>query len=283
MKFKKNIPFVGTRPGLCGDIVLLGIPYDGSETFRKGTKAGPASISAYSDSIESFSPEFEKDIADYNVSDAGSIIFKSDNKIAVLSEIEKAASFMIKNGKKAVYTGGEHLVTFPIVKKYAEKYPGLKILYFDAHADSRDAYGGDPFSHSAVVHLMADIIPPGNIFLFGIRSFEKKEHAWLKKKKIFVDRKIENLKTVINAIKNSPVYISIDLDVFDPGIMQGVGNPEAGGIFFKEYVEIAGQFSKLKNIVAADVVELAPQYDASGASSILACKVMRELILSLCK
>jgi agmatinase len=281
MRFRKDIPFVGTTQGLDGELVLLGLPYDGSETFRKGTKTGPSSAREYSDSIESFSPDFEKDITDYPVSDAGSVMFKSGAKKKVLAEIGRAAAYMMEQGKKAVYLGGEHLVTFPLVKKYHEKYPDLKVLYFDAHADSRDAYGGDPLSHSAVVHLMADFIRPKDIFMFGIRSFEKKEFDWLKARKIQVDREMKNLPSVIGKVKKSPVYITIDMDVFDPGVMNGVGNPEAGGISFKDFTLIAREFTKLKNVVAADVVELAPQYDASGASSIFTAKVIRELILSL--
>ena len=284
MKFKRpKVPFVGTEAGLGGDLVLVGLPFDGTETFRKGTKDGPDSMRQYSDSIETFSPDFEKDIADLNISDAGNVIFRSQTVKKVLGDIESAAAYMMEKGKKALYIGGEHLVTYPLIKKYHEKYPDLQVLYFDAHADSRDSFAGDPYSHSAVVHLMADHVPAKNISLFGIRSFEKKEYYWLKKKKIFVDRRIEKLGTVINRVKNSPVYITIDMDVFNPAEMWGVGNPEGGGISFAQFTHIVGLFAKLKNVVAADIVELAPNIDATGASSIYTAKVAREVILSLAK
>lgn len=284
MKFKKpKTPFVGTDAGLGGDLVMVGLPFDGTETFRKGTKDGPDSMRCYSDSIETFSPDFERDITDLNVSDAGNVVFKSNSVKKVLSDIGDTAAYMMEKGKKALYIGGEHLVTFPLIKKYHEKYPDLHVLYFDAHADSRDQFGGSPFSHSAVVHLMADFVPAKNIHLFGIRSFEKKEYYWLKKKKISVDRKIENLGRVIDSVKNSPVYITIDMDVFNPSEMWGVGNPEGGGISFASFTSIVKQFAKLKKVVAADIVELAPNLDTTGASSIYTAKVAREVILSLAK
>jgi agmatinase len=283
MKFKRKTKFVGTSDNFNkSEIVICGIPYDVTSTFRHGSQNAPESIRKYSESIETFSYIQKKDLTDYNIYDAGDIIFSDKHTQKALNKIEEYVSKFINNDKKVLYIGGEHLVTFPVIKKYYEKYKDLKLIYFDAHADMRDDFDGNKLSHSTVARRAVELIGEKNIYMFGIRSFERKEYNFIKNNNIFCHDNLKKFKHIISLIKNSHVYISLDLDVFDPACFSGVGNPESGGIFFNDFMKLLPYFTLIsKNIVALDVVELMPVYDLSGNSSVFAAKIIRELLLSL--
>ncbi|MBP7792421.1 MAG: agmatinase [Candidatus Goldbacteria bacterium] len=284
MKFKSKIKFVGSSTDYNkSQFVICGIPYDVTSTFRHGSQNGPDMIRYYSGSLETFSPLHEKDITDFNFVDVGDMIFKKKKPVDAVKTIENYVSPFVRKNKKVIYLGGEHLVTFPVVKKYHEKYKDLKVLYFDAHADMRMDFNGNKLSHATVARRIVDVIGVKNIYMFGIRSFERKEYGFIRKNGIFCVDKLTKIKSIINKIKNYPVYVSLDLDVFDPSCLSGVGNPEPGGIFYDDFVEILlPLFSKIKkNIVSLDVVELMSKYDLSGNSAVFASKIIRELILTL--
>ncbi|MEI7640683.1 MAG: agmatinase [bacterium] len=260
-------------------VVLAGLPYDGTSSFRPGSRFAPDAIRKASYSTESFSAVAEKDIADYKVCDMGNLEFPFGDRSKVLSETTGLAAHMIGNKKTAIYIGGEHLLTYPILTQYKAKYPNLRVVYWDAHADMRDDYLGDKLSHATAARRTAETVGADRLFMFGIRSFEKQEYLFMKKKEIFFDTYFEKFFEVIKKIKKYPVYFSLDMDVFDPAALPGLGTPEAGGIFYKDFLRFLEGLKQL-NIVGMDVLELAPNYDASGNSSVFAAKVIRELILS---
>lgn len=283
MKFFKKNNFVGCNNNK-EKLIMVGVPYDGTETFRQGTSKGPEFIRKYSDSIETFSYFHKIDIEDLKISDSGNIILTNQKPEIVIKQIYKATEYFINKKYIPLFMGGEHLITYPIVKKYAEKYPDINVLYFDAHADFRDNYNGNKLSHSAVARRIYEIIGEKNLFMFGIRSFEKNEFLFMKSRNIFVDTEFKKYEFIINKIKEKPIYITIDMDVFDSSCMPAVGNPEAGGISYNFFIEkILSNFLKLKNIVAIDVVEYAPNLDFSGASGIFTAKIIRELLPVLYK
>lgn len=282
MKYSVKYNFVGCKKGNKEKINIIGLPFDGTESFRKGTAKGPDFIRKYSDSIESFSYFHKKDIVELPVSDTGNLIFKNKMPENVINEIQKATQILIDNKKLPLFIGGEHLVTYPIVKTYANFYKKLNVLYFDAHADFRDNYNGNKLSHAAVARRIYEMISEKNLFMFGIRSFEKNEYEYMKQKNIYFDSEFKNFDLIINKIKNLPIYVTIDMDVFDPSCIQGVGNPEAGGIDFNFFIKkIITGLNRLNNIIAIDVVEYAPPYDSSGASGIFTAKIIRELLFVL--
>ncbi len=279
MKFLCKNTFVGCKKENKGDVVLIGLPYDGTESFRRGTAKGPEFVRFYSDSIETFSYVNDIDIKNFKILDLGNVIFKIKKPDKVVNDIYKTAEYIINRKKLPLYIGGEHLITYPIVKKYYEKYKDLNVLYFDAHADFRDNYDGNKLSHAAVARRIFEFLGSKKLYMFGIRSFEKSEYQYMKSKQIFIDTKFKKFNSVIKSIKQKPVYITIDMDVFDPSCMQAVGNPEAGGIFYDFFVNvILHGFLKLKNIVAIDVVEYSPNLDCSGSSGIFTAKIIRELL-----
>lgn len=283
MRFKSNIQFVGSSHNYKkSNFIICGIPYDVTSTFRHGSQKAPDSIRYYSDSIETFSYSQNRDLLDLSIFDIGNIIFGNKNPKSAIKTIEKYANFFIKENKKVLYIGGEHLITLPILKKYYEKYKNLKLIYFDAHADMRMDYKGDKLSHSTVARRIVEIIGNQNIYMFGIRSFEKEEYKFVKTNKIFCDETLKNFGTIVKKIKDNPVYISLDMDVFDPSCLPGVGNPEAGGIFYNDFIKLLPYFFLIKkNIVSIDVVELMPDYDLTGNSSIFTAKIIRELISAI--
>lgn len=279
MKFIKKNFFIGCKKDFKEDIQIIGLPFDGTESFRRGTAKGPDYIRKYSDSIETFSYLHKKDISDLSINDLGNLKFLNQKPENIVKQIEETVDFIIKHKKTPLFIGGEHLITFPVVKRFLKKFNNLIVLYFDAHADFRNDYDGNKLSHAAVAKRIFEMIGNKNLFLFGIRSFEKKEYFDMIKNNIFIDTSFIKYQTVINKIKNKPVYITIDLDVFDPSQMPAVGNPEAGGISFDFFVKkIIKAFLTLKNIVAIDVVEYAPNLDYSGTSGIFAAKIIRELL-----
>ena len=161
---------------------------------------------------------------------------------------------------------------------WQKKYPYLHIIHFDAHADLRDEYLGARLSHATVLHRVWDILGDGRIFQFGIRSGERAEFHWGAKHVKTRKFDFEGLEDVLAKLKGKPVYFTLDLDVLDPSIFPGTGTPEAGGVTFLQLLSAVRKLSAVK-IVGADINELSPPYDASGTSTAVALKILREFLL----
>jgi agmatinase len=263
------------------DIVLFGAPFDGTVTYRPGSRFAPSQMRIESYGLETYSPYQNKDLEDYKVFDAGDLDLPFGSKEKALDIIEKTVADIVKAKKKPFMIGGEHLVTLPAVKAVFDANPDLCILHFDAHTDLREAYIGEPLSHSTVLRRVWDILGDKHIWQFGIRSGTREEFEWAGEGHTFLKKfNLDGLDSAVYAIGNRPVYVTIDLDVLDPSIFPGTGTPEAGGVTFAELMNAICAMSGL-NIVGADVVELSPHYDASGVSTAVACKVLRELLLMM--
>ena len=280
MNFLKDHNFIGCdAPYKGAKSVVVGLPYDGTSSFRPGSRFAPDSIRKHSYSIETFSHEQERDITDYKIADLGNLDLPYGSSEAALKLVEQLAAKLIKDKKKALYIGGEHLLTYPIMKQYGKKYKDLKVIYFDAHADFREGYTGSRLSHASAARLTAEVVGNEDLYMFGIRSFERNEWLHMKKSNIYVDHRVERFHDVADMIRDFPVYMSLDMDVFDPACLPGLGTPEAGGIFYRDFVDLLPGLSKL-NIVGMDVLEISPEYDPHGNSSIFGAKVIRELLLN---
>ena len=262
------------------DIVLFGAPFDGTTSYRPGTRFASAAIRNESYGIETYSPYLDKDLTDIRVFDAGDLEFGFGNTERVLKTIEEMTEKILSDGKKPLMIGGEHLVTLGSVRAALTKYPELHMLHFDAHTDLREDYLGEPLSHASVMKRCWDLIGDGKIYQFGIRSGEREEFLWAKEHTFLQKFNLDHLEEAIEALKGKPVYLTIDLDVLDPSVFPGTGTPEAGGITYMELIQALNQVFTL-NIVAADMNELSPVYDQSGSSTALACKLLRELLLQL--
>lgn len=264
-------------------IVIFGAPFDGTTSYRPGTRFAAAAMRNESTGIETYSPYQDRDLEDYNIFDGGDLEFVFGNPAKNIAIIKEYVSELLKDNKIPAMIGGEHLVTLGAVQAVAEKYNDLHIIHFDAHADLRYDYLGEKLSHATVLHRVWDIVGDNKIFQFGIRSGEKGEFEFAKNHTYMNKFDMKTLDEVIAKLKNKPVYITIDLDVLDSSVFPGTGTPEAGGITFKELINAIMLFQNLENIVAFDINELSPMLDASGASTACACKVLREMLLAVSK
>ena len=257
------------------NIIMLGMPFDGTVSYRSGSRFAPEQIRLASWGLEEYSPYFDKHLEDCNFHDAGDLEFPLGNTVKSLDLIQKIVEEIYKDGKKVFGIGGEHLVTLPEIKAVSKFYKNLAIIHFDAHTDLREEYLGEELSHSAVIRHSGQIVGFENIRQIGIRSGMKEEFELMNK---FNTRalKYEDL----DVLKDKNIFVTVDLDVLDTSIMPGTGTPEVGGLNFNELLGWFKYISKF-NIVGADVVELAPDYDSSGASTAVATKVIRELLMAI--
>lgn len=257
------------------DIIMLGMPFDGTVSYRSGSRFAPELIRLASWGLETYSPYFDKDLENVNFHDIGDLDFPLGNTYKSLDLIEINVEQIYTDKKRVFGIGGEHLVTLPIIKAISRFYDNLTVLHFDAHTDLRKEYLGEEMSHSAVMYHIGQIIGFENIKQIGIRSGMKEEFDLMQKYKTRLDSHEQ-----LSNLKNKNIFVTVDLDILDPSIMSGTGTPEAGGFNFNELIDWFKNLKRL-NIIGADVVELSPHYDASGASTAVATKVIRELLMCL--
>ena len=280
--------FIGCdKPFDAASVVLFGAPYDSTASFHPGTRFGPAAMRMESFGIETYSMLLDRDLADdAAVFDSGDIELPFGDQERALAMIESRAEAIISGGKVPFLIGGEHLVSLGAVRAVAKRHPDLRIVHFDAHADLREDYLGNPLSHACVLRRCHDLVGDGRIFQFGIRSGTRDERRFMcdghVTTELFGD---ETLDAALDEIgPKVPVYLTVDLDVLDPSEFPGTGTQEAGGFRYDQLVDDLALVLRRLNVVGLDNVELNPQLDPSGRSTALACKLLREELLSLdCK
>lgn len=259
-------------------IVLFGAPFDSTTSFRPGTRFASKAIRSESFGIETYSPYQDKDLEDVNIFDSGDLELRFGNPVSALEDIEERTAQILEDGKVPMMIGGEHLVTLGAVRAVAKKYPDLHVIHFDAHADLRKDYLGEPLSHASVLHRVWELVGDHKIYQFGIRSGERQEFQWGSKHVATQKFNFDGLQEVVKKLEGKPVYFTLDLDVLDPSIFPGTGTPEAGGVSFMELLHAVMELKGVQ-IVGCDVNELSPIYDQSGVSTAVACKIIRELLL----
>lgn len=264
------------------DIVLFGVPFDGTTSFRPGTRFGPSAIRNESFGIETYSPYCDRDLTDLSIFDGGDLELPFGNTERVLNMTREYTEKILSDGKKPVMLGGEHLVTLGAVRAVHERYPDLHIIHFDAHTDLRTDYLGEELSHSTVMKQIWKLVGDKRIHQFGIRSGERYEFEFAEEHTCMHKFDLAGFGDTVKMLKGKPVYFSLDLDVLDPSIFCGTGTPEAGGISFKELQDAVLQLHEL-NMVGCDINELSPHYDQSGTSTAVACKILREILLQIAK
>ncbi|MDD3477868.1 MAG: agmatinase [Candidatus Izemoplasmatales bacterium] len=266
------------------DVIIFSSPMDATTSFRPGTRFAGNAIRVDSFGVEWYSPYRNMDLKDYNTCDIGDLDLPIGDVEAALSVIRDTVQGIVTDGKKPMMIGGEHLVTLPVIEVLAKKYPDLHIIHLDAHTDLREDFFGRALSHATVLRRCYDILGDGRIFQFGIRSGDRSEFEWAAQGHTHL-RKFDfvGLEEAVELIKNKPVYITIDLDVLDPSVFPGTGTPEPGGMQYKDLLHAFDVFENLQHIVGGDLVELAPMIDPSGASTAVAAKSLREMVLLLHK
>jgi agmatinase len=261
------------------EICIVGLPYDGTSSYRPGARFGPNAIRKASWGMETYSPNLGRDLGDLKICDLGDLEIPFGNKEMALAKIKEAIEKIIDDGKYPVLLGGEHLITLPVVEGFRNRFRDLAVVQFDAHTDLRDEYLGETLSHSTVMRRVLEVIGTGGLFQFGVRSGSSEEFSYANDIGSLYDFSGDGFHRAMKSIKDKPLYISLDLDVLDPSILPGTGNPEPGGIDFNEMIrglQILGE----ARVIGFDVVELSPNHDPSEVSSIVTSQLVREMILN---
>ncbi len=262
-------------------IVLFGAGFDGTTSFRPGTRFGPSAIRNDSFGIETYSPYQDKDMVDYSYFDSGDLELPFGSVTRTIDDISVRSGQILSDGKVPFMIGGEHLVTLGSVKAVSDKFSDLYIIHFDAHADLRDDYLGQKLSHACVLRRCHEIVGDGHIFQFGIRSGDRDEFVFADEHTEMHRFSFEGIEETVEKLKGKKVYFTLDLDVLDPSVFPGTGTPEAGGVTFDELRKAVTLVCSELDIVGCDVNELSPVYDQSGVSTAVACKIIREMLLAM--
>ncbi len=253
-------------------IIMLGMPFDGTCTNRPGARFAPQQIRIESIGIEEYSPYFNTNLSDLMFYDAGELELPFGATEKALNTIEKNTDEIYASGKKILGIGGEHLVTLGTIRGILKHHKDIALVHFDAHTDLREQYLGVELTHSGVIMQIAKLIGFENIVQIGIRSGEKEEFELMYKHSTLINDINE-----LTKFKDKKIFLTIDLDVLDPSIMSATGTPEAGGMTYKELMRWIVELKKY-NIIGADIVELAPDFDVTKASTATACKLIREVL-----
>lgn len=263
-----------------GAVCLMGVPYDGTTSFRPGTRFGPSAIRTASVGLETYSPEQDRDYTNRTVVDLGDLEVSHGAATPVMSQVRQAVRLLLEAGGVPLILGGEHSITAAAVEAFAERFEDLVVVQFDAHADLRDGYLGESYSHAAAMRRSLASLKDGSLLQVGIRSGTREEFAEMRTSKRLITPNPDALAAALASFGSRPIYLTVDLDVFDPSSLPGTGTPEPGGIDWHTFAALLRSLPAGR-IVGADVMELAPQLDPTGVSSVLAAKVAREIILRL--
>ena len=238
--------------------VILPVPYDGTVSYMSGARLGPRAIITASQSMELYDEELGA-FYEAGIHTLPDLEVVADPKLMV-ERVQEAVEWGLDLDKMVITLGGEHSITTGPVRAYAKKYPKLSVLQFDAHGDLRAEFHGTPYSHACVMRRVREIVPAVQV---GIRSISEEEAELIAEKKwpVFSARKTRAMKgeyaQIVDALTED-VYITVDLDCFDPATVPGVGTPEPGGLDWYELTEIVAQVAKKKRIVGFDIMELMP-------------------------
>lgn len=267
------------------DVVIYGMPMDYTVSYRPGARFGPKRIREVSIGLEEYSPYLDKILSDVKYFDAGDIPLPFGNVEKSLNMIGEYVQKLLNDGKFPLGLGGEHLVSWPVIREVYKKYPDMVLFHFDAHADMRTEFEGEEYSHATPIRKAVDLIGGKNVYQFGIRSGAREEFIFGKENLHFYPFEVlEPVKAVLKEIGDRPVYITIDIDVLDPAYAPGTGTLDAGGITSNEILATIHEIAKSGiNVIGTDIVEVAPAYDNADKTSILASKLIREILLGFIK
>lgn len=264
------------------EAVLLGVPFDGTASFRSGARFGPSAIREGSHSLETYSPFLDRDLSNRDYVDWGDLEITPGRADLMIEKVSAEVREILNTGMKPVIMGGEHTCTIGVIQALVQKFPKLGLFQIDAHADYREEFMGERLSHATIMRRVSEFIPQDRIYKVGIRSGTRQEliEAGFALP-ISTDSRLRDIDEVFKTIpEDIELYITLDMDVFDPSLVPGVGNPEPNGMTWREFIQLMRAVS-YRNIIGCDVMELAPQYDQTGVSAVVAASAVRELMLCM--
>jgi N1-aminopropylagmatine ureohydrolase len=260
-------------------VVILPIPLDRTTSYVPGTRNGPHEILIASSHMELWDEETQTDVHSVGIYTLPEMDFPFGTMDEVVKEIRRVSSELVSRNKFVVSLGGEHAITGPIVAAFASKYAGLSVLQLDAHADLRDTYMGTPHNHACA---MRRVLEYARCTQVGIRSLspEEAETAPSLPTEIFYDYNMREQPDWIDRIVDSlseTVYVTIDVDAFDPAIMPATGTPEPGGLTWYEALALLRRTIERRRVVGCDIVELSP-IPGNVAPNFLCAKLIYKIL-----
>ena len=248
---------------------LFGVPYDGTTSFRPGTRFGPTAIREVSPGLESYCPQLDRDLEDLAVADLGALDISFGAPEPVVAAVKRATEAVLALELKPLMLGGEHSISSGAVAAVAEQQPDLVLHQHQIRL---------LFGHGCAMRRCLEVLPSQKLLQMAIRSGTREEFVELRQSGRLVA--IERMADALRPLRGQPLYLTVDLDWFDPAVMAGTGTPEPGGYLWSDFACLVDEL-RHHHLVAADVVELAPMLDATGVSSVLAAKVVRSLLMLL--
>ncbi len=260
-------------------VVMVPVPYGRTVSYRPGTENGPRAILEASKSLEMFDDEIAKETYRIGVHTFGELNVHMLSPEEMVSQVEEKTAALARDDKFPVIIGGEHSVTIGAVKALKNRYPNMSVFCLDAHYDLRDSYRESRLSHACVNRRVSEVCP---VAMAGMRSISREEKGFLPRPNISAFNVYDildmpNWQEKIRDFLTEDVYLSVDLDVFDPSVMSAVGTPEPGGLGWYEVLELMRYMTQYKNIVGMDVVELCPIKDMV-APDFMAAKLIYRLL-----
>ena len=261
------------------EFVILPVPYEQTTTYQVGTKHAPDAIIAASQEVETFDEELKFEACQAGICTLNDLETATSDANGMLEKIHQTTHSLIGDGKRVVMIGGEHTISIGAIRAFKDKYPNLCVLQLDAHADLRDTYQENKYSHACVMRRIGEVCPFVGV---GIRNLSREEHEFIRQSKIdiFFDRALADLDLWYEAVLEKlgrDVYLTLDLDFLDPSIMPSVGTPEPGGLLWYETLDFLKELVNRKNVVGFDVVELCP-VPGLAAPDFLAAKLIYKII-----
>ncbi len=269
---------------------ILGVPLDMTSSFRSGYRAAPLSIRVAAQNLEYFSMRFNVDVEDFLYVDEGDVLLPHEGVARALEVVRTVAAYLLASGRVPIFLGGEHTLTVGTLRAAVDSLGrSTCALVFDAHADLRAEYSGTRYSHACVVSRLLDFMDKESVYLVGIRAVSREEYEKLKSsgvryatarsvKRVGVRHLAASLQEFVGSC--GKVYLSVDMDVFDPAYAPGVATPEPDGLSPSDFLDLLYELASGK-LVALDLVEVTPPYDPSMITSMLAAKIALEFMAGL--
>ncbi len=260
------------------DIVIVGMPLDRTSSFLPGSRFGPDAARVGMGNIETYSPYQKRDVSGLKVHDSGNLEFTFETREAPFDLVSERTRETYAAGKKQLALGGEHAITPAIVRELAGTYNGLCVIQFDAHSDLRDDYLGEKWCHATAMRRVLDRVPRERLFQAGVRSFAAEPE--LQEQNLYAFDVLEPVRRIAGTIGSRPTYLTLDVDVLDPGVLPEVQTPQPGGCTYRELARAIAGLADL-DIVGCDLVEFAPRSSCATSGASVIAELVRELTLLL--
>jgi agmatinase len=270
--------FLGSRPREGAEIALFGACWDGTSSFRAGSRFAGFAVREASHGMEEFSFHQRESLLDVPFTDCGDLLLPPGQRERALSDVAGAAAELRRAGMLPVAFGGEHLLAYPLIMSALEAHGDLAVVHVDAHADTRPDLWGDPMTHATFMGRVGDAIGFGNIKQFGVRSGSREEWELAERFDTMRPFTPGALGAHLDSLGGRPVYLTLDMDVLDPSLYPGTGTPEPGGISWGALVEGLKAF-RGRRLAGMDCLELSPHYDPTGVSAVAMAVALREMLI----